>query len=441
MTKARDMAAKSVSKKNSVLVVGGGGREHALAWAFHKSRRVERICVAPGNAGTAQIAENVPIATGDIEALVKFAHKEKMDLTVVGPEAPLAEGIVDRFAAAKLPIFGPTKTAARIESSKVYAKELALREGIPTAPAEIFDDVEAARRYIDISGAPCVIKADGLAAGKGVTVAMSEEEAYNAIDEMMVREKFGAAGERILIEDYVSGEEASILAVTDGERTALMLPSQDHKRLKDGDGGPNTGGMGAYAPAPVIDAKMLKTIDETIIEPALTGLAKDGIEYRGCLYAGLIVDFEGPKLLEFNCRFGDPEAQAVLPLLQDDLFDICAGAAAGTLPATRLNWQSGAAVSVVAAAKGYPGKYDKGCVIKGLESVADRDDVIVFHAGTATDKGKTVTAGGRVLAVTALGITVSNAIKRAYDAMAQVHFAGMQYRRDIGYKALARSRD
>ena len=435
------MAAKGTGKKKSVLVVGGGGREHALAWAFNNSRQVDRVFVAPGNAGTAEIAENVPVGTGDIEALVKFAQKEKVNLTVVGPEAPLAEGIVDRFAAAKLPIFGPTKKAARVESSKVFAKELALREGIPTAPAEIFDDVEAARRYVDISGAPCVIKADGLAAGKGVTVAMSEEEAFAAIDKMMVEKIFGAAGERILIEDYVSGEEASILAITDGERTALMVPSQDHKRLEDGDGGPNTGGMGAYAPAPVIDGKMLKTIAETIIEPTFAGLAKEGITYRGCLYAGLIVDFEGPKLLEFNCRFGDPEAQAVLPLLQDDLFEICAAAAAGKLPEGRLNWRPGAAVSVVAASKGYPGKYEKGCVIKGLDKVAAWDDVIVFHAGTAKEKDKTVTAGGRVLAVTALGISVANAVNRAYDAMGRIHFSGMQYRRDIGYKAVARGRE
>jgi len=435
------MAAKGASKKKSVLVVGGGGREHALAWALKKSRNVGRIFVAPGNAGTADIAENVPVSTGDIEALVKFAHKEKVDLTVVGPEAPLSEGIVDRFAAAKLPIFGPTKKAAQLESSKVFAKELALREGIPTAPAEIFDDVEAARRYIDISGAPCVIKADGLAAGKGVTVAMSEAEAYAAIDKMMVEKIFGEAGEKILIEDYVSGEEASIMAVTDGERTALMIPSQDHKRLKDGDCGPNTGGMGAYAPAPVIDGKMLKSIDDTMIKPALAGLAKEGITYRGCLYAGLIVDFEGPKLLEFNCRFGDPEAQAVLPLLQDDLFEICAGVAAGKLPDTRLDWQSGAAVSVVAASKGYPGKYEKGAVIKGLDEVATWDDVIVFHAGTAKDGDKTVTAGGRVLAVTATGISVANAIKRAYEAMGEIRFPGMQYRGDIGYKAVARSRE
>jgi phosphoribosylamine--glycine ligase len=435
------MAAKGASKKKSVLVVGGGGREHALTWALNKSRSVGRIFVAPGNAGTADIAENVPVGTGEIEALVKFAHKEKVDLTVVGPEAPLSEGIVDRFTSAKLPIFGPTKKAARIESSKVFAKELALREGIPTAPAEIFDDVEAARRYIDISGAPCVVKADGLAAGKGVTVAMSEAEAYAAIDKMMVDKKFGEAGEKILIEDYVSGEEASIMALTDGERTALMIPSQDHKRLKDGDAGPNTGGMGAYAPAPVIDGKMLKTIEETIIKPALAGLAKEGITYRGCLYAGLIVDFEGPKLLEFNCRFGDPEAQAVLPLLEDDLFEICAGVAAAKLPDTSLDWHSGAAVSVVAASKGYPGKYEKGSVIKGLDKVAAWDDVMVFHAGTARDGDKTVTAGGRVLTVTATGLSVANAIKRAYEAIAEIRFPGMQYRRDIGYKAMARNRD
>ncbi|MEE8640329.1 MAG: phosphoribosylamine--glycine ligase [bacterium] len=434
------MGAKASKKKKSVLVVGGGGREHTLVWAFRKSPQVGRVFAAPGNAGTAQIAENVAVGTGDIEALAKFARSEKVDLTVVGPEAPLAEGIVDRFHAAKLPIFGPTKQAARIESSKIFAKELVLKAGIPTAPAEIFDDAEAARRYIDISGAPCVIKADGLAAGKGVVVALTEEEAYAAVEATMVERKFGSAGDRILIEDYVTGEEASILAVTDGERVAVMIPSQDHKRLKDGDGGPNTGGMGAYAPAPVIDGKMLKTVTETVIEPTIAALADEGMPYQGCIYAGWIVDFEGPKLLEFNCRFGDPEAQAVLPLLQDDFYEVCASATAGNLEFDRFEWQSGAAVAVVAASKGYPGEYEKGRIIKGLDEVAAMEDVIVFHAGTAVEDDKVVTAGGRVLAVTALGVTVADAVKRAYDAMGRVRFAGMYYRRDIGHKAVARSR-
>jgi phosphoribosylamine--glycine ligase len=434
------MATRKMKKKKAVLVVGGGGREHALAWTFRKSPKVGTILVAPGNAGTAQIARNVEVGTGEVEALVKLARKEKVDLTVVGPEAPLAEGIVDRFAAAGLPIFGPTKQAARIESSKIFAKELALKAGIPTAPAEIFDDVEAARRYIDISGAPCVVKADGLAAGKGVTVAMTEEEAYAAVEEAMVKGRFGAAGDRILIEDYVSGEEASILAVTDGERIAVMIPSQDHKRLKDGDGGPNTGGMGAYAPAPVIDGKLLKTVTETVIEPTVRALADEGTPYRGCLYAGLIVDFEGPKLLEFNCRFGDPEAQAVLPLLENDLYDVCASVTAGKLEFNRFEWRPGAAVAVVAASKGYPGEYEKGRVIKGLDEVAALEDVIVFHAGTAIEDDKVVTAGGRVLAVTALGVNVADAIEKVYDAMDKIRFTGMQYRRDIGHKAIARSR-
>jgi phosphoribosylamine--glycine ligase len=434
------MIAKASKKKKSVLVVGGGGREHALVWAFRKSPRVGKIFAAPGNAGTAQIAENVVIDTGDIEALAKFARGQKIDLTVVGPEAPLAEGIVDRFVAARLPIFGPTKQAARIESSKVFAKELVIRAGIPTAQAEIFDNAEAARRYVDISGAPCVIKADGLAAGKGVIVAMTEEEAYAAVEATMVERKFGSAGDRILIEDYVSGEEASILAVTDGERIAVMIPSQDHKRLKDGDDGPNTGGMGAYAPAPVIDGKMLKIVTETVIEPTIGALSDEGMPYKGCLYAGLIMDFEGPKLLEFNCRFGDPEAQAVLPLLEDDLYDVCASVAAGRLNFSRFEWRSGAAVAVVAASKGYPGEYEKGRVIKGLDKVAAMEDVIVFHAGTAIKEDKVVTAGGRVLAVTALGVTVADAIKKAYEATEHVRFAGIQYRRDIGYKAVARRR-
>jgi phosphoribosylamine--glycine ligase len=300
--------------------------------------------------------------------------------------------------------------------------------------------VEAARRYVDISGAPCVVKADGLAAGKGVTVAMTEEEAYAAVEEAMVQKRFGAAGDRILIEDYVSGEEASILAITDGERLAVMLPSQDHKRLRDGDAGPNTGGMGAYAPAPVIDAKMLRSIIDGIIEPALAALADEGSPYQGCFYAGLIIDFEGPKLLEVNCRFGDPEAQAVLPLLDNDLFDVCSGAAAGKMDVGRFDWRPGGAVCVVAASKGYPGPYDKGKPIKGLDDLADVDGVFVFHAGTAEKEGKIVTAGGRVLGVTALGVNVADAVERAYEAVGQVKFPGIQYRRDIGHKAIARSK-
>ncbi len=432
------MAKKKARSKKKVLVVGGGGREHALAWAFAKSPRVGEVFVAPGNAGTAAVARNVAIGAEDIEALAKFAKKEGIDLTVVGPEGPLAAGIVDRFHAAKLPVFGPTKKGARVETSKVFAKELMLAANIPTAPAEIFDDVAAAKKYIDMSGAPCVIKADGLAAGKGVTVAMTEEEAYAALEETMVAKKFGAAGDRILIEDYISGEEASILAVTDGEQVAAMLPSQDHKRLRDGDEGPNTGGMGAYAPAPVIDNKLLKSLVERIIKPTVNALGEAGAPYQGVLYVGLIVDFEGPKVLEFNCRFGDPEAQAVLPLLQDDLFDICSAAAVGKLTVNRFSWRSGAAVSVVAASEGYPGPYEKGKVIRGLDKVAPLQDVIVFHAGTAEKKGKVVTAGGRVLAVTALGTAVADAKKNAYRALTTISFAGMQYRRDIGHKALAR---
>ena len=429
------------SKKKKVLVVGGGGREHALVWALKKSPRVGKIYVAPGNAGTDADAENIPLRGDEVEALLKFVRAEAIDLTVVGPEAPLAAGIGDRFRSAKQPIFAPTKQAARLETSKVFAKELLWRAGIPTAPAEIFDSVEAARRYIDISGAPCVIKADGLTAGKGVTVAMTEEEAYDAIEDMMVAKSYGQAGERILIEDYISGEEASILALTDGRQVAVMIPAQDHKRLREGEEGPNTGGMGAYAPAPVIDAKMLLSIQERIIEPVLAALAAGGTLYQGVLYVGLMMDFEGPKVLEFNARFGDPEAQAVLPLLDDDLFELCAATAAGKLGTTRLGWRAGAAVSVVAASKGYPGEYETGKIIKGLDKVRAMDGVYVFHAGTAMEKGKVVTAGGRVLAVTAVGMAVPDGVKRAYEALGQIHFAGIQYRRDIGHKALARSRE
>jgi len=435
------MARPKTTKRKKVLVIGGGGREHAIVWALKRSPRVGKIYVAPGNAGTMAYAENVPIRSEDIEALLKFAKSEDIDLTIVGPEAPLAAGVVDRFRAAKRPIFGPTKRAAQMETSKVFAKELMSRVGIPTAPAEIFESIEAAKRYIDISGAPCVIKADGLAAGKGVTVAMSEEEAYAAVDEIMGARRFGAAGDRILIEDYISGEEASVLAITDGRDVAVMIPAQDHKRLRDGEEGPNTGGMGAYAPAPVVDPKMLAAISERIIQPVIAALAEQGIQFQGVLYAGLTVDFEGPKVLEFNVRFGDPEAQAILPLWEDDFYEVCAAAAAGKLQTTQLSWRPGASASVVAAAKGYPGEYETGKVIKGLEKVASMENVVVFHAGTAYEKGKVVTAGGRVFAVTAVGATVADAVKRSYEAIRNIHFAGMHYRRDIGHKALVRGRE
>ena len=433
------MAAKGAGKKKSVLVVGGGGREHALAWAFNNSRQVDRVFVAPGNAGTAEIAENFPVGTGDIEALVKFARKEKVDLTVVGPEAPLAEGIVDRFAAAKLPIFGPTKKAARVESSKVFAKELALREGIPTASAEIFDDVEAARRYVDISGAPCVIKADGLAAGKGVTVAMSEEEAFAAIDKMMVEKILGAAGERILIEDYVSGEEASILAITDGERTALMVPSQDHKRLEDGDGGPNTGGMGAYAPAPLMTQALVHRTMNEIVEPTVRAMAEAGTPFKGVLYAGLMIEDGAPKLIEYNARFGDPECQALMLLLRSDLLPALLAAAQGKLEGVSLDWRAGAAICVVMATKGYPGPYAKGSEIKGLEAAAADPAVEIFHAGTSRDGTRILADGGRVLGVTARGSDLREAQSRAYGAIDIIDWGQGFCRRDIGWRAIARA--
>lgn len=409
-----------------------------MAWALAKSPKVGKLYIAPGNAGTALLGENISMQPGDIEALVKFARQEKIDLTVVGPDAALAAGIVDRFRTARFPIFGPTKAAARIEWSKVFAKRLMMQAGIPTAPAEIFDNAEAARRYIDISGAPCVVKTDGLAAGKGVTVAMTEEEAYNAINEIMTARVFGEAGASILIEDYISGEEASVFCIADGHRYVVMLPSQDHKRLREGGEGPNTGGMGAYAPAPVIDSKLLLTVCERIIEPTLAALADAGTPFTGCLYLGLMVDFEGPKVLEYNARFGDPEAQVILPLLQDDFFEILTAATAGKLDAPRLNWKPGAAATVIAASKGYPGPYETGKPIKGLEKITDDDHIIVFHAGTKTENNKVVTAGGRVLAVTALSVTIHDAVKRAYEALGKIHFAGMVFRRDIGHKALMR---
>jgi phosphoribosylamine--glycine ligase len=424
---------------DKVLVVGGGGREHALALALQSSEGVGKVYVAPGNAGTASIAENVGIAAEDIPALRDFAKKESIDLTVVGPEAPLVAGIVDEFRTAGLPVFGPTRLAAQVEGSKVFAKELMQDAGVPTADAYTCETLEDAERYIQELGAPVVVKADGLAAGKGVTVAVTEEEAYAAAGAALVEGKFGDAGKRVLIEDYLTGEEASIVAVTDGEHVISMIPSQDHKRAYDGDEGPNTGGMGAYAPAPVVDEAALDKIEKQILKPTIKALADAGIPYSGVLYAGLMFDFEGPKVLEFNCRFGDPETQAVLPLLRSDFYELCAKTAAGDLGETELEWSRRAAVTVVTVSGGYPGKYESGFEIAGLDELGDDPDVIVYHAGTKLDGDKIVTAGGRVLGVTAIQGDISKAVKKAYGAVGKINYKDIYYRKDIGYKALARN--
>lgn len=417
-----------------VLVVGGGGREHALVWKLAQSPRVEKLFAAPGNAGMAALATCVNIAADDVDGLLALARQEEVDLTVVGPEAPLVAGIVDAFEAAGLRIFGPTRRAAAIEGSKVFAKELMQKYGIPTARAAVFEDAAEAKKYVRAIGAPCVVKADGLAAGKGVIVAEDVEAALDAVDAIMVRRAFGAAGARVLIEERLEGEEASILAFSDGERVVPMLPAQDHKRVFDGDQGPNTGGMGAYAPAPVCPPEVVKRVEEEILLPAIRGLKSEGIPYRGVLYAGLMLTAAGPKVLEFNARFGDPEAQPLLALLAGDLVEVIEAALDGRLDTVQLAWHPGAAVCVVLAAEGYPGTYRKGDVITGLGNVPS--DVIVFHAGTARRDGELVTAGGRVLGVTARGADLAEAIDRAYEAVGQIHFSGVHYRRDIGQKGL-----
>ncbi|TEB16142.1 Phosphoribosylamine--glycine ligase [Pelotomaculum sp. FP] len=419
-----------------VLVVGGGGREHALVWKLKQSPRVTKVYCAPGNAGIARDADCIHIKAEDVQGLLNFALKNEIGLTVVGPEAPLNAGIVDRFEAAGLKIFGPSQAAAEIEGSKVLSKEIMARYGIPTASYAVFTDPAEAASYIKRTGAPCVVKADGLAAGKGVIVALDEESALDAVRSIMVDKDFGAAGERLVVEERLSGEEVSILAFTDGVSVVPMIASQDHKRAYDNDEGPNTGGMGAYAPAPVYTADVHRKTMEEILIPMVQAMNNEGRTYRGVIYAGLMVDENGPKVLEFNARFGDPEAQPVLMLLETDLVDIIEAILEKRLGQIEIKWKEQAAVCVVLASGGYPGSYEKGKVIKGLENPGG--EVLVFHAGTAAKDGDIVTAGGRVLGVTAAGSDIPSAIERAYAAVEKIHFDGMHYRHDVGRKALER---
>lgn len=421
-----------------ILVIGGGGREHTMAWKLAQSKNVEKMYAIPGNPGMASVAECIDnIAITDNDALVAFAKEHKIDLTAVGPEVPLANGIVDAFAAAGLKAFGPTKAAAEIEGSKAFSKDLMKKYNIPTAKYEVFTDAQAARAYVEAEGAPIVIKADGLAAGKGVIVAMTLDEALNAVDSIMCDHTFGNAGSRVVIEECLIGEEASLLAFTDGETIVPMISSQDHKRAFDGDRGPNTGGMGTYAPAPVITSDVLAIVQRDILEPTIKAMAQEGRKYIGCLYAGLMITADGPKVIEFNARFGDPETQVVLPLLDGDLAEIMLACIDGKLNSAKVNWKKEAAVCVVMASGGYPASYKKGDEITGIAE-AEAGGSIVFHAGTAMSDDKIVTNGGRVLGVVATASDIKDAVAKAYAATKKIEFDNCQYRNDIAYRAIAR---
>ena len=428
-----------------ILVIGGGGREHALAWKLAQSPKVQTIYVAPGNGGTARDKRLVNVPITDVKALREWAQAERIELTVVGPEAPLAAGVVDEFRAHGLRIFGPTQAAAQLESSKAFSKAFMKRHGIPTAEYETFSDAQAAHDYVNSKGVPIVIKADGLAAGKGVVVAMTLAEAHEAIDFMLLDNKLGvshnAGGARVVIEEFLDGEEASFIVLCDGKNVLPLATSQDHKRLLDADNGPNTGGMGAYSPAPVVTPEVHGRAMREIIMPTIRGMEKDGIAYTGFLYAGLMIDAQGhPKTLEFNCRMGDPETQPIMMRLKTDLVDVLLAATeTGTalkLDQVELQWDHRTAVGVVMAAHGYPYSPRQGDVITGLP--ADHDDVVVFHAGTQVQESRVVTSGGRVLCVTALGGTLKMAQQLAYQTVDQVHFDGQQHRRDIGHRAVHR---
>ncbi len=421
----------------NVLVIGGGGREHALVWKLSQSKRVTKLFCAPGNAGIARQAECVPLAATDIEQLAKFAAKQKIDFTVVGPEGPLCDGIVDVFEAKGLRIFGPNKRAAQLEGSKVFCKQVLQKAGVPTGRAEVFDSAPKARAYVHKCGAPIVVKADGLAAGKGVVVAESVAEAEQAIGDMMERKIFGEAGQRILLEECLRGEEASLMALVDGKTFRVLASAQDHKRVYDADAGPNTGGMGAYSPTPSVTKKHAAAI-QRIFEGTIAALQAQGIAYRGVLYAGLMLTAEGPKVIEFNARFGDPETQVVVPRLEGDLLETLEATAAGRLDEVTLRWKRDAAVCVVLAAGGYPGSYQRGQPISGLPEAEALEGVSVFHAGTRATNGKIVTDGGRVLGVTALGANIAAAVERVYAAVGRIRFDGAHYRRDIAARALGR---
>lgn len=420
-----------------VLVIGSGGREHALAWKIAQSNKVKKVFCAPGNPGAASVSECVPFSVDDFEGLIGFARENVIGLTVVGPEVPLAAGIVDLFTEAGLKAFGPSAAAAQLEASKKFAKDLMARYAIPTAAYASFLDPEEAIAYVKEQGVPIVVKADGLAAGKGVTVAHDVETAVTAINEAMVQGVFEDAGSCVVIEECLIGEEASIFALTDGEAILPLVASQDHKPAFDGDKGPNTGGMGTYSPAPVVTEALFAEIERSVLRPCVDGMASDGNRYAGVLYAGLMMTADGPKVVEFNCRFGDPETQVVLPRMKTDIVPVLEACCDGTLQGQAIEWNDDACVTVVMASGGYPGAYEKGKVIDGIEQAEAQEGVTVFHAGTAQDKGQLVTDGGRVLNVTGLGGDIPTAIRNAYEAVDAISFEGAHYRNDIGCKALA----
>lgn len=426
-----------------VLVIGNGGREHALAWKAAQSPLVTKVFVAPGNAGTALEAnlENINIKATDIAGLLNFAQEQQIDLTIVGPEAPLVIGIVDSFQKAGLKIFGPSKAAAQLEGSKAFTKDFLARHNIPTAEYQNFTEIEPAIAYIRQKGAPIVIKADGLAAGKGVIVAMTLKEAEDAVHDMLADNAFGDAGHRVVIEEFLDGEEASFIVMVDGEHVEPMATSQDHKRVGDGDTGLNTGGMGAYSPAPVVTDDVFTKVMEQVIYPTVNGMAQEGNVYVGFLYAGLMIDKQGnPKVIEFNCRFGDPETQPIMMRMQSDLVELCLAAVEGKLNTVKSQWDPRPALGVVLAAGGYPGDYNTKDVILGLPAEIDQD-YKVFHAGTSLENGQVYTNGGRVLCVTALGNTVSDAQQYAYEQLKNIYWHGCYYRHDIGYRAIEREKN
>lgn len=418
-----------------VMVVGSGAREHALAAKLAQSSEVDRVLCAPGNAGTSGVAENLAIKPDDVDALVAVARERAVELVVVGPEAPLVAGLVDALEDAGIPAFGPRRAAARLEGSKVFAKQLMARYGVPTAGFEVFEDADAADAYVRRVGRPWVVKADGLAAGKGVIVASSVDETLEGIDRIMRHREFGDAGARVVLEDRLDGEEVSFHVICDGSHAVALAAAQDHKRLLDGDQGPNTGGMGAYSPPAIVDDAMHAEIVSTVVEPTLQGLQQEGIPMRGALFIGLMIADGKPWVLEYNVRFGDPECQVLLSRWQGDVLPLLQGAATGALADAQTRWEAPASLCVVLASEGYPGSYPKGRVIRGLREAAGLEGVEIFHAGTASRDGEIVTSGGRVLSVTARGDDVDQAAQRAYAAADRIHFEGMQLRRDIGWRA------